>query len=615
MKKIGQGGMGIVYLSRHLGLHKTVALKILAPALTQTHGQVERFLLEARAAARLDHPNIVGVLNVGFEGDRHFIVMQYVDGESLADRLHREGTLAPLPLLSVARAISLGLAAAHDAGIIHRDIKPGNIMLGLDGSVKVADFGLAKELDADSDLSRTGQVVGSPYYMSPEQAEGRLLDLRTDIYSLGITLYQCLAGCRPFTASTPVGVLLKHIRESPLPLYEIDPDIPLPVCRLVERMMAKDPDRRYLDCRSLALDIERIASTLAHPLGETVVTEAVPEAVPTSRLRAAVLLGFAAAAATVMLLLWGRGFFDGPSPSIATQDPPPATEDPAAPAPERDDSLTDDRALALLSQARSVAVDDRQPPKVRTRARLLEAHAAQLADGMVYVPGGAAVLSGETVTFDAFYIDRFEVTNSQFKLFVLAGGYETEDYWPGPAALLFRRSCAQTPGPRHWKGGRIPPGRAFHPARNITWFEARAYSLWKGRDLPTERQWMLAAGWEPLTGRVRRYPYGATYDEAAAYTGIGTGHPPTVAVSGFARGRSALGLHHAAGNVYEWTSDWFAASREFKVRKGGDSADVMPQEMTLVAWRDRAPPDLPAPFTGFRTVCKAPSRKALGLGR
>ncbi|MHC5036609.1 MAG: serine/threonine protein kinase, partial [Planctomycetota bacterium] len=253
---LGEGGMGVVYLGKDQTLDRKVAVKVLPRRVMKKPMLVERFHREARAAAQVEHPNIVQVYRVGVEGDRHFIIMQYVKGESLSSLIRREGRIEYRRATRMIFDVAKGLSHAHEHGIIHRDIKPDNIMLTEKGEVKLADFGLARELKTDDDISQAGQILGTPYYMSPEACQAEKVDGRTDVYSLGATFYFMLTGVKPFTGNTPYEVILKHMKE-PLadPRVHV-PELPNELVTIVEKMMAKHPEDRFQSAEGLveALD-------------------------------------------------------------------------------------------------------------------------------------------------------------------------------------------------------------------------------------------------------------------------------------------------------------------------------------------------------------------------
>ncbi|MBI3268817.1 MAG: serine/threonine protein kinase [Planctomycetes bacterium] len=267
LRLIGRGGMGVVFEGRHVALDKRVAVKVLAPHLLAEPSIVERFRLEARSAAQIDHPFVVQVLNVGEEAGLHFLVMQFIEGESLERRVRRAGPLPVAEALRVARAASLALDHAHRRGIVHRDVKPDNILLAADGTVKVTDFGLAKLLSGGSDLSHTGQIMGTPSFISPEQCSGTAVDGRADQYALGVTLHFLLTGRCPFTGDTPIALMYKHVHETPPPIRELNPAVPESVARVVERALAKSPDGRYATMEAFARALEAAHGGLGPPMG------------------------------------------------------------------------------------------------------------------------------------------------------------------------------------------------------------------------------------------------------------------------------------------------------------------------------------------------------------
>ncbi len=274
-KLVGRGGMGEVYLAHHRGLNRPVAVKILPENLTAQPEFVQRFLREARSAAQLDHPNIVQVHDVGQRDGLYYIVMQFVDGQSLDDILTRRKKLPVKDAVTVVRKVAQALAAAHAKGIIHRDIKPANIMVTKEGRVKVMDFGLARPVNAS--LTMTGEVLGTPYFMAPEQAKGEELDGRSDIYSLGATFFYLLTGRNLFDGGTPFTVAMKHVQEDPPDLSAVDPKIPPAVCRIVARMLEKEPAKRPASMDEVVRELEslRLGVTGGDTMGSPAVAETV----------------------------------------------------------------------------------------------------------------------------------------------------------------------------------------------------------------------------------------------------------------------------------------------------------------------------------------------------
>ena len=243
LEEIGQGGMGSIYQARQVSLDRIVAVKILADHLAHNPSFVERFQREARAIARVNHPNILGVYDVGHQEGRHYMIMELVEGGSLAELLEKRGLIDPDEAVELVLQAARGLECAANQNIIHRDVKPDNIMLTKQQVVKVSDFGLAKELD--STMTETQAVMGTPAYMSPEQCDGRDLDSRTDIYSLGGTFYRCLTGRLPFEADTAMSMMYRHKHVPLTPPHEIIPTLSRAISEVIVKMMAKDRRERY----------------------------------------------------------------------------------------------------------------------------------------------------------------------------------------------------------------------------------------------------------------------------------------------------------------------------------------------------------------------------------
>lgn len=242
-EKIGSGGMAEVYCAHDNSLDRPVAVKILHEAYRSDLEFVEKFHSEAKAAARLAHPNIVNIYDVGIDGVDHYIVMEYVQGNSLKEKLRQEGALDILTATQIAKDIANGLAHAHAHNLVHCDIKPHNILMTADGHAKIADFGIARAI-TESTMTYSGNVMGSVHYFSPEQAQGGSITPKSDVYSLGIVMYEMLTNRLPFTGENPVAIAMKHIEEEPTPPSTIRPQIPPMLEAIVLRAMNKNPDLR-----------------------------------------------------------------------------------------------------------------------------------------------------------------------------------------------------------------------------------------------------------------------------------------------------------------------------------------------------------------------------------
>jgi len=264
LRKLGSGGMAEVYLAEQSSLGRQVALKVLRAEFIDDPSYVARFLQEARAAASLVHPNIVQIHEVGEAEGIHFIAQEYVPGKNLDQILERQGAFSPGLVLEVMRQVTSALAKANEHGIVHRDIKPANILFSPSGIVKVADFGLARVMDtSNKTLTQMGVAMGTPLYMSPEQIEGRPVDSRSDIYSLGITCYHLLAGEPPYGGETALAIAIKHLNNPHEPLEKCRPDLDPQFVDLINRMMAKHPDQRISTPGELLDELRELATRAA----------------------------------------------------------------------------------------------------------------------------------------------------------------------------------------------------------------------------------------------------------------------------------------------------------------------------------------------------------------
>lgn len=280
LEQLGGGGMAIIYKGRDTLLNRLVTIKILRPEFTCDEDFVKRFRREAQAIASLSHANIVSIYDVGQEGEVHYLVMEYVEGDNLKNLIREQGALRADRAAEIARQISEALQHAHENNIVHRDVKPQNILITKGEKAKLTDFGIAREATTAT-LTQTDTIVGSVHYLSPEQARGETAGPRSDIYSLGIVLYEMVTGQLPFQGETPIGVALKHIQETPPPPSSLNPAVSPGLERVIARAMAKIPADRYTTAREMASDLGKItAAPAAEPRQEVPADEFATRVIP-----------------------------------------------------------------------------------------------------------------------------------------------------------------------------------------------------------------------------------------------------------------------------------------------------------------------------------------------
>jgi formylglycine-generating enzyme required for sulfatase activity/predicted Ser/Thr protein kinase len=562
LSKLGGGGMGVVYEAEDLNLNRKVALKFL-PDARDTPDALERFKREARAASALNHPHICVVYDLGEHEGKPFLAMERMKGESLKEALAK----GPLPIELVVKLgvqIADGLEAAHGAGIVHRDLKPANVFVTERGDAKILDFGLAKLTGSESqllgsevetaaqerNLTSPGMTLGTVAYMSPEQARGQDVDARSDLFSLGVMLYEMLTGRLPFPGNTAAEIFNAILSQKPAPGTGIPPKLQETIVKCLE----KDRSARYQKASDVRAELERLG-------------EKKRGAVPLKIVVAALLVLVAAAG-----WLWHRSsrerwVRETLTPEIATLVDEGEFAKAAALARDARAVIPEDPTLEKLwMRATGEATIETEPPGAEVSIRPYRSDADpwdsigktplekirvpqddyvfrvvkpglaptffidaccpfpiewtlklrpadRVPSEMVVVPGGAIRLAhpyGEAPSeqLDDFLIDRNEVTNEEYKKFVDAGGYQKREFWKEPflrdgrelpweqAMALFVDTTGRS-GPATWEVGSYPKGMERHPVAGVSWYEAAAYAEFVGKSLPTVYHWTAALeqGW------------------------------------------------------------------------------------------------------------------------
>jgi serine/threonine protein kinase/formylglycine-generating enzyme required for sulfatase activity/predicted esterase len=716
---LGIGGMGEVYLAKDLRLNRQVALKVLPPASAIDPNANKRFLREAQAAAALEHPHICSTHEIGEERGLSFIVMQFIEGETLAERIKRE-PLGPQDTLDIGVQIADALGEAHGHNIIHRDIKPANIIITAQNQVQVLDFGLAKKIlfdPADSEsslktfLSQPGLIMGTVSYMSPEQVRGQDADVRSDLWSLGVVLYETLTGKTPFPGATSVEKLAAVLYHEP----DLE-GVPQEISGILKKALQKQPEERFQTAAEMMAELKRqkaeldfeeqlkahvsiapddivLSEKVSRMLGEhshreiasakkTAAKFKWKQAVSAGLLILLVIVGgwylwkfiqimqarenlsraealakeeknFEAydLAGQVENILPGDEKLAALLPTISdslslNSDPPGAKvylrrflPDAKGNFPEREfigETPIKDRRIARGQYIVQVEKDGFAPVErtisgiiPRVGGSFIASPPLDLAivlmakdkmpPGMVYVPGSEYSLVNwsrptETkVNLDSYFIDKYEVSNQEFKEFISAGGYLKKDFWKIPikkdnkplsweAAMAEFKDRTGLAGPRSWSDQNFPAGQENNPVTDITWYEAAAYAEFRGKKLPTVFQWEKAARDGAFDPRYNAMPWGfikqgETTDRRANFRGTGT-----TPVTDMEFGMSPFGCYNMAGNVSEWCAN---QSPEGFVTSGG-------------AWNDLAysfgdygeyPGSYSSNRIGFRCVLDLPGKQ------
>jgi serine/threonine-protein kinase len=651
LDEIGRGGMGVVYRGYDTALERQVAIKVLAPHLVWEKDFVERFLREARTAARLKHPNIVTIHDVGEQDGNYYIVMELLEGETLGQMVARRGPLPVAEAASIASQVASALDRAHEQGLIHRDLKPGNVIVDKEGQATLTDFGIARAMEGTR-LTSTGATLGTPEYMSPEQALGREADRRSDIYSLGVVCYEMLTGRVPFHAETPLAILHQQAYEPPPEARNLNPGLSPEVEQVLLKALAKESRERYGSAGELAQALREASGAPAgapvrpRPVEPPTIVE---RPIPLPRRRSVLPWVGGGLGAIVLvvaaMLIFGRG--PGPEPTLtpdgeatatalawhrATQTAEaitvatPTTTRTLAPAP----TATPTKMPPVEPTRTPTATPTKKPTATPTHTRTPTPRPSTptftptpTPMPMVHVPAGeftmgssdaelnhALALCSEdlgggcdlhwfederpqhTVYLDAFYIDQFEVTNAYYQQCVKAG------------------ACRA-----------LGTGGDQHPVTFVSWHDADKYCRWVDKRLPTEAEWEKAA--RGTDGRV--FPWGNSLTKGnqanfcdvncpkkeRRYFGADDGYEEIAPTGGYPAGASPYGALDMAGNVWEWVADWYQSypgstyqseyfGKKLKVMRGGSCDNYRADLRTTV--RNALDPNMGYYNVGFRCV-------------
>ncbi len=600
---IGVGGMGDVYRATHIHIDTEFAVKLLKPEFVADQTAIKRFRLEAKAAGRIQHPNAVRVTDFGVTPENIvYLVMELVQGPSLRELIRNEKQLETLRAVNIVRQVCGAVDAAHRSGVIHRDLKPDNIIIETHGNterVKVLDFGIAKLREAKSDtfLTQAGTIIGTPQYMSPEQCQGQSLDPRSDIYSIGIVLYEMLTGTVPFDGESTLQVVYNQLHLIPRSVKELSPQISEPLANVIMRALEKEPAERQSSAIQLSeelkqavkLEAEEVAYSMAEPF---LVPPLTPIDGPPSGKYSVEGhdVKFPSLADRSTTALSAPDSREDRIPTLVRESR--RSTNPAQKIPTIEKRLEDSdskksrlplivgAAVVLLAVVVAIVYFSRKEESVTPTPKNVPPPS-----GMALIQGGKFIMGrddGSTdegpaheVELKSFFLDVQEVTNQEYKKFVDATGRQA---------------------PRNWKtNGSYAPDEARLPVAYVTWDDAASYAKWAGKRLPTEAEWEYAA----RGGNTKFvYPWGNQWVDGYANVDRKGQLKPAPGRS-FEKDVSSFGIYDLAGNVSEWVQDNYSEKygakpdTRLRVYRGGNFLDAPDKGTNTYRWADY-PQDIPA---------------------
>ncbi len=613
-KLIGEGGMGDVYRATHIHIDTEFAVKLLKPDFVANQTAIKRFRLEAKAAGRIHHPNAVRVTDFGVTPERIvYLVMELVQGQSLRSLMRNEKKLDFLRAVNIVRQICGAVDAAHRGGVIHRDLKPDNILIEKfheQERVKVLDFGIAKlkETKTDAFLTQAGTIIGTPQYMSPEQCQGKPLDPASDIYSIGVLLYEMLAGAVPFDGESVLKVVYDQLHAPPRELKELAPDVPDTIAQVIMKALEKEPSDRQASAIQLSDELKQAvemagegdlpttnplvfrpldSTSIRRPSIETSSTaEERRDTPPSLQEKISLPVGRETAALS----------HKGAGPTSAINVTPSQFEMGRNTSSEQNDSVVK-KPVDLEAETEEFSQEGKSRTKVFAISVIVliamlgtiiyynltpskpeppSADPPVAPEGMVYIKGGKFKMGADDGSNDEgpvrelevkpFFLDVQEVTNRDYKRFV---------------------DATRHPAPKYWNlNGSFVPDEARFPVTYVTWNDATAYAKWANKRLPTEAEWEYAArGGE----KGFLYPWGNQWEKDFSNVDRKVQRKPAP-VRSFDKDVSPFGIYDMAGNVSEWVEDYYserygaAPDQRLRVYRGSNFLD--PPKTNTYRWSD-----------------------------